>query len=346
MKFIDEIEVHVKGGDGGRPCVAFLREKYRPHGGPAGGDGGNGGSVVLRADGGVSSLLDFKFQSRIEAERGEHGRGKCQHGRRGENTLVRVPAGTLAFDAESGELIADLAEPGAEAVVARGGRGGRGNARFATPTNQAPRKTIPGTAGEERRLRLELRLLADVGIIGMPNAGKSTLVRAISAARPKVADYPFTTLVPHLGVVGCGEGRSFVVADVPGLIPGAHRGEGLGHRFLRHILRTRVLVHLIDLAGLAKRDPIADFEAVNIELERFEPTLAERPQIVVGNKIDLAESRANLSRIVGALRSRGVELLTISAATGEGIAELVSLLCETVERSIARRLLASRESPS
>jgi len=346
MKFIDEVEVHVKGGDGGRPCVAFLREKYRPHGGPAGGDGGNGGSVVLRADGGVSSLLDFKFQSRIEAERGEHGRGKCQHGRRGENTLVRVPAGTLAFDAESGELIADLAEPGAEAVVARGGRGGRGNARFATPTNQAPRKTIPGTAGEERRLRLELRLLADVGIIGMPNAGKSTLVGAISAARPKVADYPFTTLVPHLGVVGCGEGRSFVVADVPGLIPGAHRGEGLGHRFLRHILRTRVLVHLIDLAGLAKRDPIADFEAVNIELERFEPTLAERPQIVVGNKIDLAESRANLSRIVGALRSRGVELLTISAATGEGIAELVSLLCETVERSIARRLLASRESPS
>jgi GTP-binding protein len=346
MKFIDEVEVHVKGGDGGRPCVAFLREKYRPHGGPAGGDGGNGGSVVLHADGGVSSLLDFKFQSRIEAERGEHGRGKCQHGRRGENTVVRVPAGTLAFDAESGELIADLAEPGAEAVVALGGRGGRGNARFATPTNQAPRKTIPGTAGEERRLRLELRLLADVGIIGMPNAGKSTLVRAISAAQPKVADYPFTTLVPHLGVVGCGEGRSFVVADLPGLIPGAHRGEGLGHRFLRHILRTRVLVHLIDLAGLAERDPVADFEAVNVELERFEPTLAERPQIVVGNKIDLAESRANLARIGGALRSRGIELHTISAATGDSVAELVSLLCETVERSTTRRLLASRESQS
>ena len=346
MKFIDEVEVHVKGGDGGRPCVAFLREKYRPHGGPAGGDGGNGGSVVLRADGGVRSLLDFKFQSRIEAERGEHGRGKCQHGRRGENTLLRVPAGTLAFDAESGELIADLAEPGAEAVVARGGRGGRGNARFATPTNQAPRRTTPGAAGEERRLRLELRLLADVGIIGMPNAGKSTLVRAISAARPKVADYPFTTLVPHLGVVGCREGRSFVVADVPGLIPGAHRGEGLGHRFLRHILRTRVLVHLIDLAGLADRDPVVDFEAVNVELERFEPALAERPQIVVGNKIDLAESRANLAGIVGALRSRGVELHTISAATGDGIAELVSLLCDTVERSLARRPLASRESPS
>jgi GTP-binding protein len=346
MKFIDEVEVHVKGGDGGRPCVAFLREKYRPHGGPAGGDGGNGGSVVLRADGGVSSLLDFKFQNRIEAERGEHGRGKCQHGRRGEDAVVRVPAGTLAFDAESGELIADLADAGAQAVVARGGRGGRGNARFATPTNQAPRKTIPSTTGEERRLRLELRLLADVGIIGMPNAGKSTLVRAISAARPKVADYPFTTLVPHLGVVGCGEGRSFVVADVPGLIPGAHRGEGLGHRFLRHILRTRVLVHLIDLAGLVERDPVADFEAVNVELERFEPTLAERPQIVVGNKIDLAESRANVVRIGGALRSRGVELHTISAATGDGIPELVSLLCQTVERSTARRLPSSRESSS
>jgi GTP-binding protein len=345
MRFIDEVEVHVKGGDGGRPCVAFLREKYRPHGGPAGGDGGNGGSVVLRADGGVSSLLDFQFQSRIEAERGEHGRGKCQHGRRGEDTVVKVPAGTLAFDAESGELIADLAEPGAEAVVARGGRGGRGNARFATPTNQAPRKTIPCTAGEERRLRLELRLLADVGIIGMPNAGKSTLVQAISAARPKIADYPFTTLVPQLGVVGCGEGRSFVVADVPGLIPGAHRGEGLGHRFLRHVLRTRVLVHLIDLGGLGERDPLADFDALNVELERFEPALAERLQIVVGNKIDLAESRANLPRIGDALRSRGVTFYAISAATGAGVAELVSILCQTIERSASSRSLASRESP-
>ena len=345
MKFIDEVEVQVKGGDGGRPCVAFLREKYRPHGGPAGGDGGNGGSVVLRADGGVSSLLDFKFQSRIEAERGEHGRGKCQHGRRGEDTVVRVPVGTLAFDAENDELLADLAEPGAEAVVARGGRGGRGNARFATPTNQAPRKTIPPTGGEERRLRLELRLLADVGIIGMPNAGKSTLVRAISAARPKVADYPFTTLVPQLGVVACGAGRSFVVADVPGLIPGAYRGEGLGHRFLRHVLRTRVLVHLLDLAGLTERNAVSDFEAINQELARFDPTLAERPQIVVGNKIDLAESRANLPRIVDALRSRGVELFAISAATGVGVAELVWRVCETVERARVDRSPAPRESP-
>ncbi len=333
MKFIDEVEVLVKGGDGGRPCVAFLREKYRPHGGPAGGDGGNGGSVVLRADGGVSSLLDFKFHSRIEAERGEHGRGKCQHGRRGEDAVVPVPTGTVAFDIESNELIADLAEPGAEAVVARGGRGGRGNARFATPTNQAPRKTIPNTPGEERRLRLELRLLADVGIIGMPNVGKSTLLRAISAARPKIADYPFTTLVPQLGVVGCGDGRSFVVADVPGLIPGAHRGEGLGHRFLRHVMRTRILVHLIDLASLEGGDPVADFAAINAELECFAPTLAARPQVVVGNKIDLAESRANFARISAELRARGVELHAISAAAGTGIAALVALLCEAVERA-------------
>ncbi|MET0151827.1 MAG: GTPase ObgE [Candidatus Binatia bacterium] len=333
MKFIDEVEIRVKGGDGGRPCVAFLREKYRPHGGPAGGDGGHGGSVVLRADGGVSTLLDFKFESRIEAERGEHGRGKCQHGRRGNDKVVRVPAGTLVFDAANGELIADLAEVGAEAIVARGGRGGHGNARFATPTNQAPRRTIPATPGEEHRLRLELRLLADVGIIGMPNAGKSTLVRAISAARPKVADYPFTTLVPQLGVVGCGEGRSFVVADVPGLIPGAYRGEGLGHRFLRHVMRTRLLVHLIDLAALAGRDPVADFEAINLELRRFDPALGRRPQVVVGNKIDLAESRADAARVAAELRSHGVELHTLSAATGDGVPELVSFLCGAVERA-------------
>jgi GTP-binding protein len=341
MKFIDEVEILVKAGDGGRPCVAFLREKYRPRGGPAGGDGGNGGSVVLRADGSASTLLDFKFQSRIEAERGEHGRGKCQHGRRGDDKVARVPPGTIAFDAVSGELIADLAEVGAEAVVARGGRGGRGNARFATSTNQAPRKTIPATPGEERRLRLELRLLADVAIIGMPNVGKSTLVRAISAARPKVADYPFTTLVPQLGVVGCGEGRSFVVADVPGLIPGAHRGEGLGHRFLRHVMRARLLVHLVDLAAVGDRNPLVDFDAINIELRRFDAALGQRPQVVVGNKIDLAESRACLRRVAAELRSRGIELHTLSAATGAGVAEFVSLLCGAVERTKGKRALAS-----
>ena len=330
MKFVDEVEIEVKGGDGGRPCIAFLREKYRPYGGPAGGDGGNGGSVILRADGGITTLLDFQFQNRIEAERGAHGRGKSQHGRRGEPTVARVPAGTLVFDAETGEQIADLALDGAEAVVARGGIGGRGNARFATPTDQAPRRTIPETPGQQRRLRLELRLLADVGIVGLPNAGKSTLVRAVSAARPKVADYPFTTLVPQLGVVSCGEEQSFVIADVPGLIPGAHRGEGLGDRFLRHLLRSRMLLHLIDLSGLSGRSPLDDFDAINRELALFDPELAARPQIIVGNKIDLAESRANVSTLEEELRRRGAEIVTIAAATGEGVADLVSRLCGRV----------------
>jgi GTP-binding protein len=330
MKFVDEVEIEVKGGDGGRPCVAFLREKYRPHGGPAGGDGGNGGSVILRADEGLTTLLDFQFQRRIAAARGEHGRGKSQHGRRGEPTVAKVPVGTLVFDADTGEPIADLAFHGAEAIVARGGIGGRGNAHFATPTDQAPRRTIPETPGEERRLRLELRLLADVGIVGLPNAGKSTLVRAVSAARPKVADYPFTTLVPQLGVVGCGDRRSFVIADVPGLIRGAHEGEGLGDRFLRHLLRSRVLLHLIDLSGLSGSSPLADFDAIRHELELFDPALAARPRIVVGNKLDLVESRDNLPGVRHALRERGLELWPIAAATGRGVPELVRHLCETV----------------
>jgi len=331
VKFVDEVEIEVKGGDGGRPCVAFLREKYRPYGGPAGGDGGNGGSVILRAEDRITTLLDFQFRHRIEAERGEPGRGKSQHGKRGEDSVTRVPVGTLVFDSDSGEPLADLAAAGDEFVVARGGLGGRGNARFATSTDQAPRKTIAQTPGEERRLRLELRLLADVGIVGLPNAGKSTLIRAISAARPKVADYPFTTLVPHLGVVACGEGRSFVVADVPGLIPGAHRGEGLGDRFLRHLMRTRVLLHLVDLSGLAGRDPLDDFDAINREIALFDATLAARPQIVVGNKLDLVESRDRLPQLAEQLRSRGLELHAISAATGDGIPPLLARLCARFE---------------
>jgi GTPase len=333
MKFVDEVEIHVKGGDGGRPCVAFLREKYRPFGGPSGGDGGNGGSVILSADSGLGTLLDFQFQNRLEAEPGEHGRGKSQHGKRGEHLTVRVPVGTLVYDQDTGELLGDLAEPGAELVVARGGVGGRGNARFATSTNQAPRETLAEKPGEDRRLRLELRLLADVGIVGVPNAGKSTLIRAVSAARPKVADYPFTTLVPSLGVVSCGEQSSFVIADVPGLIPGAHRGQGLGDRFLRHLLRTRVLLHLIDLSGLEGRDPVEDFEAINQELALFDPALAARPQMVVGNKIDLVEARDNLERIEAAVRGRGMDFAAVSAATGTGVRDLVRLLCGRVARS-------------
>ncbi|MEA2627407.1 MAG: GTPase [Candidatus Binatota bacterium] len=332
MKFVDEVEVRVKAGDGGRPCVAFLREKYRPHGGPAGGDGGSGGDVVLRADLGLTTLLDFQYQARLEAERGEHGRGKSQHGKGGEEHVASVPAGTLVFDADTGELLADLKEPGQQVVVARGGRGGLGNARFATSTNRAPRQSVPEKPGEERRLRLELRLLADVGIVGLPNAGKSTLVRAVSAARPKVADYPFTTLVPHLGVVRCGDDASFVLADVPGLIPGAHRGEGLGDRFLRHLGRTRVLLHLVDLGA---PEPLGAYDAVRAELELFDAALAERPEIVVGNKVDLLEDREQLAAIQAAFASRGVDLQAISAATGEGTRSLVNRVC---------RLLGAGES--
>ena len=340
MKFVDEVEVLAKGGDGGRPCVAFLREKYRPYGGPSGGDGGNGGSVILRVDPGMSTLLDFHFQTKILGKRGEHGRGKTQHGKRGQDAVARVPPGTMVFDAATGVLIADLAAGAAETVVARGGLGGRGNANFATSTNQSPRRTIPEKPGEERRLRLELRLLADVGIVGLPNAGKSTLIRAVSAARPKVADYPFTTLVPHLGVVSCGEERSFVIADVPGLIPGAHKGEGLGDRFLRHLMRTRVLLHLVDLSGLAGRDPLADIDAINRELQAFDADLAARPQIVVGSKIDLVESRDNVPRIAEALRARGIELHVISAATGEGIRDLVTRLYARVTAPPEREEIA------
>lgn len=332
MKFVDEVQIHVKAGDGGRPCMAFLREKYRPHGGPSGGDGGKGGDVRLRADGGLGTLLDYQFQQRLEAKRGEHGRGKCQHGKCGADIVARVPIGTLVYDADTGDLLADLNLADQEVVVARGGSGGLGNAHFATSTNQAPRKTIPEGLGEERRLRLELRLLADVGIVGYPNAGKSTLIRAVSAAQPKVADYPFTTLVPHLGVVRCGEDGSFVLADVPGLIPGAHEGHGLGDRFLRHLLRTRLLVHLIDLSGLEGRDPVQDYEDIHRELQLFDPGLAGHPQVVVGNKIDLVESRENRRRVEQEIRKRGIELHVISAATGEGTRELVQAICAELRR--------------
>src|SRR5207244_10365616 len=305
MKFVGEVEVRVAAGDGGRGCVSVRREKYVPRGGPDGGDGGDGGDVVLAVDPGLATLVDLSYPQHLRAGRGEHGRGKDQHGACGADLVLRVPPGTLVYDAETEELLADLRTAGERAVVARGGRGGRGNMHFATPTNRAPRRAEPGTPGEQRALRLELRVLADAGLLGFPNVGKSTLVRAISAARPKVADYPFTTLVPHLGVVGCGEGRSFVVADVPGLIPGAHRGEGLGDRFLRHLLRTRLLLHLIDLSGLSGRDPLDDFEAINREIALFDAELAARPQIVVGNKLDLAESRERLPHLERELARRG-----------------------------------------
>lgn len=331
MRFVDEAVVHTRAGKGGAGCVAFLREKYRPHGGPAGGDGGNGGDVVFVADGSLTTLLDFKFQPLLFAEPGEPGRGKSQHGKCAEDLRVRVPAGTRVSDADTGELIGDLARPGDEVIGVRGGRGGRGNARYATSTNQAPRYAQPGLPGEERMVRLELMLLADVGLVGYPNVGKSSLIRVVSAARPRVADYPFTTLVPHLGVVRADD-FDFVLADIPGLIEGAHRGDGLGTRFLRHLARTRLLVHMLDASGLTGRDAVDDYERINRELELFDAELARKPQIVVVNKIDLAETRELLPEVRRRLAARGVEVGAVSTVTREGVAELVAAIVARLQR--------------
>ena len=334
MKFVDEVMIRVEAGDGGNGCASFRREKYVPRGGPSGGDGGDGGSVVLTVDPGLATLLDLAYPQTLRAGRGEHGRGKEQHGRSGADLVLRVPAGTLVYDAE-GELLGDLRAAGEQLVVARGGRGGRGNVHFATSTNQAPRRAEPGTPGTQRNLRLELRVLADAGLLGFPNVGKSTLIRAVSAARPRVADFPFTTLVPHLGVVRVDDDTSFVLADVPGLIPGAHAGQGLGTRFLRHLARTAVLVHLLDVSGLTGRDPVADYDAINRELELTSPRLAAKPQIVVAGKLDLAETRARLPAVRDAFAGRGISLHAVSGATGEGTAALTSVVAEAVRRARA-----------
>jgi GTP-binding protein len=330
MKFVDEVRIHVEAGDGGRGCAAFRREKYVPRGGPSGGDGGDGGDVVLAVDPGLATLLDLSYPQHLRAGRGEHGRGKDQHGARGADLVLRVPPGTLVFDVATDEPLADLRTPGERAVVAHGGRGGRGNIHFATPTHRTPRRAEPGTPGERRELRLELRVLADAGLVGFPNVGKSTLIAAVSAARPRVADYPFTTLVPHLGVVRVDEDTSFVLADVPGLIEGAHAGHGLGTRFLRHLARTAVLVHLLDVSGLTDRDPLADFDAINRELVLASSELAAKPQIVVAGKVDLAETRDRLPAVREALAVRGITLHAVSGATGEGTRELMRVIAAAV----------------
>ena len=335
MKFVDEVMIRVEAGDGGNGCASFRREKYVPRGGPSGGDGGDGGSVVLTVDPGLATLLDLAYPQTLRAGRGEHGRGKEQHGKRGADLVLRVPAGTLVYDADGGELLGDLRAAGEPLVVARGGRGGRGNVHFATSTNQAPRRAEPGTPGAQRNLRLELRVLADAGLLGFPNVGKSTLIRAVSAARPRVADFPFTTLVPHLGVVRVDDDTSFVLADVPGLIPGAHAGQGLGTRFLRHLARTAVLVHLLDISGLTGRDPLADFEALNRELALASRELAQKPQIVVAGKLDLAETRARLPAAHRTLAARGIALYGVSGATGEGAAALMRVVGEAVRAARA-----------
>ena len=323
MQFVDETEVEVRAGNGGNGCVAFRREKYVPLGGPAGGDGGAGGDVTFVADGRLTTLLDAGRRRVFAAEDGEPGRGKDQYGHAGASVEVRVPVGTQVFDAKTGELLVDLGTEGDQAVVAVGGRGGRGNMHFATPHDRAPRRAEPGTPGEQRRLRLELKLLADVGVIGFPNVGKSTLIAAVSRARPKIADYPFTTLTPNLGVASLGPERSFVIADIPGIIEGASEGAGLGLRFLKHIERTRVLLHLITVDPTPGRDPASDFGTLMGELQRFDPTLAARPMVVALSKSDLPEVREALPELRRDLARLGHDVLVFSSATREGLDELL-----------------------
>ncbi len=331
--FVDEIDIYVKGGDGGAGCVSFRREKYVPYGGPDGGDGGDGGSVWLEADPSLTTLLDYHYKRHYAAERGQHGKGANRHGAGGDDLILRVPLGTVVSDRDSGEVLGDLTLPGQRILVQPGSRGGRGNARFASSTNRAPRQADPGRYGEGRWLHLELKLLADVGVIGFPNAGKSTLVSRVSAATPKIADYPFTTLAPTLGIVRVDVERTFVVADLPGLIPGAAEGRGLGHQFLRHTERTRLLVHLLDLDPGSDRDPLDDLAIINAELEAYSPALAERPQIVVANKIDIPEASARRQAVEQFCAGRGLPCFAISAATGAGIPELIRGLAAALEQS-------------
>ena len=338
--FFDEAKIYVKGGDGGNGCVSFRREKYVPFGGPNGGDGGKGGDVYLVVNPHLNTLVAFKRQRHFKAQRGGHGRGKNQTGRSGQDLVIEVPPGTVVRDAKTGEFIADLTEPGQKVLVARGGRGGRGNAAFATPTNQAPRIAERGEPGQERWLHLELKLIADVGIVGVPNAGKSTLLAAVSAARPKIADYPFTTLEPNLGVVALDEATSFVMADIPGLIEGASRGAGLGHTFLRHIERTRLIVHLLDGAS---PNPLRDYETINEELALFDEKLAAKPQLVVLNKIDLPQAQAVWPAVKKAMEARGKPILSISALTGQGVREMLGRVAEML-KALPRKEVALPEA--
>jgi GTP-binding protein len=330
VKFVDSCEVDVIAGKGGNGAIAFRREKFVPFGGPSGGDGGRGGNVVFAADEGLSTLLDLTYARAIRAPHGEQGHGKDMYGRGGEDYVVRVPVGTQVYDRESGELLFDIDKSDTRVVVAKGGKGGRGNIHFATPYDRAPRRAEPGEPGEEKKLRLELKVMADVGLLGFPNVGKSTFIRAVSRAQPKVADYPFTTLTPHLGVVRIGDEATMVVADIPGLIPGAAEGAGLGHRFLKHVERTRALLHLVTLDFGEERDPLADYDALMKELARFDPELAKRPQLVAMSKADLPEVREAYEVVKKRFAKRKVDLHLVSAATGEGVRELSIALYKLV----------------
>lgn len=333
MRFIDECTLRVEAGNGGNGAIAFRREKFVPFGGPAGGDGGRGGDVVFVADPGQNTLFHIHHLHTVRAERGVDGGGKDMYGRAGRDSEVRVPLGTEIYDTDSGEKLFELKRPGERVVVAHGGKGGRGNKHFATPVERAPRRAEPGAPGEQKNLRLELKVMADVGLLGFPNVGKSTLIRAVSRARPKVADYPFTTLTPHLGVVTVGDarrglGKTFVVADIPGLIPGASAGAGLGIRFLRHVERTRVLLHLVTFTGEPDRDPVADYHAIRQELSAFNPDLASRPEVVAMTKADLPDVRAAYPEAREQFAKLGIELRLISAATHEGLDDLMRELAE------------------
>ncbi|MGH9359408.1 MAG: GTPase ObgE [Terriglobia bacterium] len=320
--FIDEAKIRVTGGNGGNGCMAFRREKYVPRGGPSGGDGGKAGDVILESGMHLNTLLKFRYNREFTADRGRHGEGSNRHGRSGEDLVILVPVGTVVFDYATGERLWDFDAAGQRYLAARGGRGGRGNARFATSTHQAPRRADPGELGQEATLRLELKLLADVGLVGFPNVGKSTLISRLSAARPRVADYPFTTLEPCLGVVGLDGDQAFVMADIPGLIEGAHLGRGLGVRFLRHIERTRVLLHLVDVAEQTERNPVEDYHVILKELENFSPELTRKPMLVAGSRIDATGNGEKLAALRHFCQDHGMRLYEISAVTGEGLEEL------------------------
>ncbi len=325
--FIDEAKIKVKAGDGGNGCMAFRREKFVPRGGPSGGDGGKGGDVIMESSERHNTLVHFRFNPEHQAERGRHGEGSNKTGRDGGDVVLKVPVGTIVYDDETGEKVFDLSRPDERIVIAHGGRGGRGNAAFASSTHQAPRFSERGEEGESRRLRLVLKLIADIGIVGEPNAGKSTFLASVTAARPKIADYPFTTLIPNLGVALVGD-RDLVLADIPGLIKGAHEGAGLGVRFLRHVERTRLLIHLLDGS---RPDPIADFDTINRELEEFNPALADKPQVVGFNKMDLPDAQKNLARVRREMTKRSIEIIPISAATGEGVKELLGRAAQLLD---------------
>ena len=345
MRFVDSCKVRVVAGDGGNGAIAFRREKYIPFGGPSGGDGGDGGDVVLKVDVGLSTLLDVQYSATLRADDGENGQGSDCYGKGAEDLVIRVPAGTQVFDFETEKLVADMTEPGTEVIVAKGGKGGRGNIHFATPFDRAPRKAESGEPGEHKTLRLDLKVMADVGLLGFPNAGKSTFVAAVSRARPKVADYPFTTLVPQLGVVKIGQEASFVIADIPGLIPGASEGAGLGIQFLKHVERTRALLHLITLDHGEGRDPMKDYTALRKELAKFDEELAARPEIVALSKADVSEVREAYPALKAKFKRKKIELRLVSAATGEGVKETLDALYALVENEEKKKAKGARRKP-